>query len=350
MTSKERVRAAIAFAGPDRAPRDLWMNPYIGLFMRDRADELLSRFPVDFATIGARAAQPGDMDARDKYGAAGTYRDEWGSLWRLGEPGVIGEVKEPAIREWRDLAHFKPPWDTLCDRDTGFVNAACAATDKFTLSGITARPFERLQFVRGTENILVELACRQPELFEVLRMIHEFYLQDVAWWAQTDVDGIFMMDDWGSARALLISPDMWREIFKPMYREYCDIIHGAGKAAFFHSDGHIEAIYADFIEIGVDAINSQLFCMNIERLAEQYKGRVTFWGEIDRQHVLPFGPRDEVRDAVLRVRRALDDPAGGIIAQCCWGQEAPIENIAAVFETWSEPAPERVDTLPRAKG
>ena len=63
--------------------------------------------------------------------------------------------------------------------------------------------------------------------------------------------------------------------------------------------------------------------MDIESLAEKYKGKVTFWGEIDRQHVLPFGTPDDVREAVTRVRRALDDGNGGLIGQCEWGKDDP---------------------------
>jgi hypothetical protein len=87
----------------------------------------------------------------------------------------------------------------------------------------------------------------------------------------------------------------------------------------------------------MDAINSQLFVMDIEELAHLYKGKITFWGEIDRQHVLPFGTTEEVRAAVMRVRRALDDGRGGVIAQCAWGKDDPKESIETVFRSWSEP-------------
>ncbi|MEM3515676.1 MAG: hypothetical protein QW281_03350, partial [Saccharolobus sp.] len=106
------------------------------------------------------------------------------------------------------------------------------------------------------------------------------------------------------------------------------------------SDGHIEAIYPDLIEIGIDAINSQLFCMNIEELGRKYRGKVTFWGEIDRQYILPFGTVEEVRSAVRRVRKALDTGRGGVIAQCEWGLKDPKENIEAVFEEWNKPLEE----------
>ena len=93
-------------------------------------------------------------------------------------------------------------------------------------------------------------------------------------------------------------------------------------------------MFGDLVEIGVDAINSQLFCMNIEDLAERYKGKITFWGEIDRQHVLPFGSEANVRAAVNRVRNVLDDGTGGVIAQCEWGKDNPRQNIEAVFQAW----------------
>ena len=61
---------------------------------------------------------------------------------------------------------------------------------------------------------------------------------------------------------------------------------------------------------------------------------MTFWGELDRQHVLPFGSTEDVRQSVKRVRDALDDGTGGVIAQCEWGKKNPLENIETVFHEW----------------
>jgi uroporphyrinogen decarboxylase len=135
---------------------------------------------------------------------------------------------------------------------------------------------------------------------------------------------------------------MWRELFKPMYKDYCSLIRAAGKKVFMHSDGCIDAIYADLIDAGVDVINSQLFTMDIEDLAGRFKGRITFNGEIDRQWTLPFGTVQDVRRAVGRVRRALDDGRGGVIAQCEWGVRTPSENVRAVYQAWTEP----IENLP----
>ncbi len=128
-------------------------------------------------------------------------------------------------------------------------------------------------------------------------------------------------------------------LFKPLYRDYCEILHAKDKVAFFHSDGFIEDIFGDLVEVGIDAINSQLFCMNLEGLARLFRGKVTFWGEIDRQHLLPFSRPAEVRAGVQRVQRALDFGQGGVIAQCEWGLNVPLQNIAAVFEQWLQPVP-----------
>jgi hypothetical protein len=170
-------------------------------------------------------------------------------------------------------------------------------------------------------------------------MLHDFFCREMQMWADSEVDGVEFMDDWGSQDALLIAPEMWREIFKPLYRDYCEILHAKDKFAFFHSDGEISDIFGDLIDVGVDAVNSQLFAMNIERLARQFRGQVTFWGEIDRQRILPFGTIEESRQAVHRVRKALDYGNGGLIAQCEWGLDAPIHKIAAIFDQWQQPLP-----------
>jgi hypothetical protein len=339
MTGRERVTRTLRFENPDRAPRDLWALPYVDLFQRDQLDELLNEFPMD---IGRSQLSPGQTDeVVEATRQVGHYTDPWGSIWYVGEPGVVGEVKEPALADWSALATFQPPWQLIRQRDLSHVNRVCEQSDQFMLSDVTARPFERLQFLRGSEDLFIDLGYGTAEVRNLLEMVHEFYLEDIRAWCQSSVDGIVFMDDWGTNISLLISPTTWREVFKPLYKQYCDLIHSAGKYAFYHTDGHTTAIYADLIEVGIDALNSQLFCMDIEELARRYKGKITFWGEIDRQYALPFGTPDDVRAAVMRVRRALDDGRGGVIAQCEWGKDNPRRNVETVFRTWLETLPER---------
>jgi uroporphyrinogen decarboxylase len=167
-------------------------------------------------------------------------------------------------------------------------------------------------------------------------MLHEFFLREMSLWAETDVDAVSFMDDWGSQNALLVDPAIWRRVFKPLYRDYCGILRKAGKFAFFHSDGNIEAILPDLIEIGVSAVNAQLFCMDIEKLGANYAGKIVFLGEIDRQYLLPFGTPEDIRAAVRRTARALM-PSGrrtGATAECAWGTKDPVGNVLAYFDEW----------------
>ena len=335
MTSRERVIRALRFQRPDRAPRDLWLLPGVAATRQVEVDAALARYPLD---IGHPEASYGrGLRAQGEPYVLGSWVDEWGCTWVAAEPGVAGEVKAPPLADWRALHSYTLPYEVLREADLSRVDASCARSDQFMLAGTLTRPFERLQFLRGSENLLLDLAWGPAELFCLRDLLHEFAMEELALWCRTAVDGISFMDDWGSQQSLLISPQTWRELFKPLYAEYCRTIHAAGKFAFFHSDGHIAAIIPELIEIGVDALNCQLFCMDIEALAAAHRGRITFWGELDRQHTLPRGTRDDVRRDVLRVRRALDTGEGGVIAQCEWGNDTPAENIAAAFEAWEGP-------------
>ena len=142
------------------------------------------------------------------------------------------------------------------------------------------------------------------------------------------------MDDWGSQKSLLISPAMWEEIFMPMYKEYFSIAKKYGKKTFMHSDGYTLDIIPKLIEIGLDAFNTQIFCMELDKL-EKYRGKITFWGEIDRQHLLPNASVEEISNAVKSVHQSLYQN-GGCIAQCEFGAGAKPENIRMVFETWDK--------------
>ena len=339
MTSRERILRSLEFRRPDRAPRDLWALPWVELHAAAARDKVLEEFSGDF-TRPPGVLAPGDR-AHGERNRVGTYTDEWGCVWRCAQDGVVGEVVGPPVAEWSALRTYQPPWEVIENADWDAADCAreanCRSDETFLLAGTGIRPFERMQFLRGSENLLADLAWRPPELELLREMVHEHEMRELDGWVRTNVDAISFMDDWGTQQSLLISPATWRELFKPMYRRYVDRIHAAGKKAFFHSDGHVLAIYEDLIELGVDAVNSQLFCMDIEEIARRFKGRITFWGEIDRQRILPHGTVDEVRAAVGRVRRALDDGAGGVIAQCEWGAANPSENNRAVFEAWNAP-------------
>ncbi len=335
MNSRDRVKKVLKQEEVDRLPRTLWALPGVMDYRKQEFNEVIGKFPGDFG--GPVCSYGRGIRCKGDSAKVGVNVDAWGSVWYVGEPGVIGEVKEYPLADWSALDSYALPWELLDEADLSQVNKTCAQSDRFILAGTETRPFERMQFLRGTENLFMDLAYGNKEVFKLRDMLHEFSVREMEMWAGTDVDGVSFMDDWGTQKTLLISPKLWREFYKPLYKDYCDILHKKGKYVFFHSDGNIEAIYPDLVEIGVDALNSQLFCMDMEKLGELYAGKITFWGEIDRQNILPFGTVTDVRNAVGRVAKALlKGKRTGVIAQCEWGVKDPKENIEAVYDEWNK--------------
>lgn len=331
MNSRDLVRKTLAFDSPERIPRHVWILPWAEEKYPDVIKTLHKDFPDDI--VDAPAVYKEHLGTvGDRY-SPGVYVDEWGCTFDNLQSGTIGIVQKPLIADWKELEDFQVP-EAVLSLDKEEVNAFCKQTDKFVLAGTVVRPFERLQFIRTMEQALIDLVERPSELFELLNRVHEHYCKEVEVWASTDVDAVALMDDWGTQRAMITSPEIFRKIFKPMYRDYAEIARKYGKHVFMHSDGYIIDIIPDLIEVGVNALNSQVFCMGVKELGERFCGKITFWGEIDRQHFLPQGSRQEIEQAVHEMWTHLYAD-GGVIAQCEFGLEAKPENVLAVFETWN---------------
>ena len=334
-TSRELVRQALTFKTPARIPRQMWILPWAETRFPAEVAEIRRRYPSDI-TGAPGVYRPSPVTRGNPY-RLGEYVDEWGCLFDNLQEGVIGEVKQPILDDLDRVRSFKPPFALLPGADVAErdrVNRYCAETTLFVTTGCCPRPWERYQFLRGTENSLMDMGDPVPEVRLLLNAIHDFYMRELEFWVTTDVDAITFMDDWGSQRQLLIPPVRWREWFKPLYKDYCDLAKAHNKFVFMHSDGCISEIMEDLVEVGVDAVNSQLFTMDMADLAARVKGRITFWGEIDRQHVLTDPDPETARKAVRQVARHLHSPAGGIIAQLEFGPGAHPRSVSACFEEW----------------
>ena len=329
--SRELVRKTLAFQGPARVPRQVWFLPWAEIHHPETLARLERDYPDDIVSAPTLYTTPINVSG-DRH-AKGEYIDEWGCRFSNPHEGIIGIVQHPLVSTWGDLDRFQTP-DAVLGVDVEAVNRFCADTDQYVLSGAIVRPFERLQFIRTMEQALIDLMEQPPELFVLLERMHAHYLKEVEAWARTDVDGIALMDDWGTQTGLLLHPDVFRQIFKPLYRDYAEIARQHGKHVFMHSDGHITPIIEDLIEVGVQCLNAQIFCMGVEDLGRLYRGRITFWGEIDRQHLLVHGTREDIAEAVRIVKDNLY-VGGGVIAQCEFGLEADPGNVLAVFEAWA---------------
>jgi hypothetical protein len=330
MTSRELVVDSLEFRAPARVPRQLWILPWAEMTWPAELAAIRERFPDDIVTCPAFLREPLVTSGREY--EPGLFVDEWGCRFENRQAGIIGQVKDPVLRSWADLDAVRVPRERL-SVDVGNVDAFCERSRSFVLAKTWSRPFELVQFLRGPENLYLDLAERPVGLDRLLEKIHGFYQEEMELWASTEVDALVFADDWGGQSSLLVSPALWRELFKPLYRDYVEIAHRHGKYAFMHSDGHIAAILPDLVEIGLDALNAQLFTMDIAEIGRRFAGKLTFWGEIDRQWLLPYGSPADVAAAVRTVRQALWR-GGGVIAQCEFGIGARPENVAAVFAAW----------------
>lgn len=301
MTSKELVLSTLEFRNTTgRVPRQLWQLPWANIHYPEMLEKLAKDFEWDFAGPVTEYAQlpitKGDPCE------VGEYVDEWGCVFTNIHRGIIGEVKHPIVNDddWEDADNVHIP-EELLSFDIDQVNTSCAEMkDKFLVAGACPRPFEQLQFIRGTVNLYMDLMDPPEGMLKFIEKMHDYYCRLLTKWAKTDVDALGMMDDWGSQNDLLINPEIWEKIFMPMYRDYIDIAHSHGKKMFMHSDGNTLRIIPKLIDLGLDAINSQIFCMGVENLA-QFKGKITFWGEIDRQHLIPNGTPQQIDEAVQKV-------------------------------------------------
>ena len=332
-TSRALVYQTLEFSKPKRIPRDLWSTPWANETFNNQLAALQKDFPTDFLRVNGCYGPIPNRKAQGVPFVRGSYTDDWGITWHCGEDGVCGEVKEYLVKapEWGDAAAIDfPLW--MRDINKEEINRICRATDKFTIGGPFPDIFQKMQFFHGTENFFCDLMDPPPAMLDFLKRLHIFYCEVLEEFAKTEVDAIAIMDDWGTQRSLLISPELWVDYFKPIYKDYLDIAKQHGKKMFMHSDGQILDILPHLTELGLDALNLQIGCMDMERL-RRFSGKLTFWGEVDRQTTLFFGGVEEVREEVTRIYENLYQD-GGCIAQCEFAKGTKYENVRAVFEAW----------------
>ena len=157
------------------------------------------------------------------------------------------------------------------------------------------------------------------------------------------VDAVFVCGtDFGGQSSLICSPEIFRELYLPYYKQINGWIHShTAWKTFKHSCGAVEPLLEYFIGAGFDILNP-VQCsaagMEAEGLKSRYGSRLTFWGGgVDTQKVLPFGTPLEVREQVLR-RCEIFSGEGGFVFNTIHNVQAktPVENLAALFAALKE--------------
>ncbi len=328
-TPSQVVWNAVQRKGPDRLPRDLWILPAAERTHGQALQDLLEEYPIDFARVGYHPP------IEDRRYTPGRWTDEWGATWVNTEEGILGMVAGYPLDDWAALQHWKPPFDLL---GKGFDHADRELREAGTLfkQGGDLTLFHRMCWLRQPEKLYIDFLEEPPELRTFFDALVEWNTRRLEDWLRYDYEGIIIMDDWGTQLSMLIDPALWRQWFKPVYAQWVKRIKETGRLAFFHSDGVILPIIEDFIEIGVDALNCQVRIMGEELLAERFAGRICFWGELDRQQLLPYGTPDEVRAAAEKMMSLFGHPEGGYISQFELGMDVPPVNFRAAVEAFAQ--------------
>lgn len=332
LTSRERVRRAIDFAGPDRVPLFHGVLPAAILKHGQPLLDLLNEYQSDF---GQFFGMPEIAELDPAY-QAGTHVDGWGVTWNNDCDGMLGIPVGHPLADWGNFETWALPPQPDDQWFTDFQkNLQDSGHEYYTLLG-GLNLFERMQWLRGYENLMCDLALDAEEVYALRDRLVERELEYLCRAAKTDADGIHFGDDWGTQVSLITSPAIWRRFFKPAYARMFEVCRGAGKDVHFHSDGVTWEIMPDLVEIGVNVLNVQHTIMDLGRIASEFGGRAAFRSDLDRQHILPHGNRDEIRAHVQEVVEALGSCNGGLIGHGEIAPDIPLENIRTMLEAWRE--------------
>ena len=126
--------------------------------------------------------------------------------------------------------------------------------------------------------------------------------------ARAGVDYLTTGDDVANQQAMMFSVPTWRKLIKSRWAA----VYAAARAIkpdiqiWYHSDGNIESIVPELIEIGVTILNPvQPECLDLVKLKKLYGRQVVFDGAIGTQTTMPFGTVEDVRRTVREAKKNL---------------------------------------------
>ncbi|QGP93238.1 Uroporphyrinogen decarboxylase [Neomoorella glycerini] len=340
MTSKERALVAIKGNKTDRLP--MWyggapettQNIMDFLGAKTEKEALYDILGMDFKTI-----RPKYIGLPFKKYEDGTVENEWGI--RRGGLHYGQALNHPLAdaQTIKDVEKYKFPdpddWDVVITREE------LEDARGYCLIGATWAPFfHDSTELMGMEQFFVNMYVNPGVVEAIIRKCFEFYyeLNRRTYEANPDViDFYFFGNDFGSMRALLMSPEMWRKFYKPYVAKLIEQAHANGAVAGLHSCGDIHEIFPDLIEIGLDVINPiQVSCQHMDPavLKREYGKHIAFFGGIDENEILLNGTEAEVRAETRRIIDVLGSDGRYIVAAShdYLLPEVPARNIVAMYD------------------
>jgi uroporphyrinogen decarboxylase len=343
---RERVLCTLRRQIPDRVPKTMSLSPS----QRERFErETGATSPADYFGFEVRSVGPlpvqSETDFRAYLGELpdDARVDEWGIAWIRGSEYHFERMVHPlrnvqSIREieaypYPDLAaeyrfaDFAERIEVVHQQGLAVV-ASCSP-----VGGTVFWPAYKL---RGMEALLMDMMTAPALAGTLLDRVTEISAALAARLASFDIDVLWLADDFGTQRALFVRPDTWREWFKERLRT---VVQAARRVrsdliVAFHSDGKIQEIIPDLIDVRIDVLNPvQPEVMDPAEIKATYGQDLAFWGAMGTQTTLPFGSSAEVRDTVRELIATVGAGGGFLIAPTHVVEpEVPWENILAFLE------------------
>ena len=293
---RDIIRQNIAFAGSER----IGFN-FSGAGRRD-----------DFAFCGV------EHGFRDKVWAEGDveYRtDMWGNVWhRIVGMSSGGEVFRPVLEDWGALDNLLLP-----DLDNpayygGARALAASGTDRFRVCFLPGWPFAICRYMRKMEVYFVDLIAERERIDVLHDRVTSLLEGVIDRCGEAGLDGIMFCEDLGIQDRTLISPAMWRDIFRPLYERLTARAHRYGIKVIQHSCGYNWALVDDLCGAGIDCLQfDQPAVYDLDALAAKLRGHgVGLFAPCDIQKVLPTGDRALIERESHRLARTF---RGGFIAK-----------------------------------
>ena len=336
MNDRENWLRAIEFRSPQWIPCGVALSPLTWHTLRENLEEVVLRHPLIFK--GYRKGSTDFDDFPPFYRAGERRRDNWDCVWYGTISGIEGVVVEHPLEDWRALDSYKPPdpkkFSERDERDWDKIRKTVAeqkAKGMLAL-GEGERLFDRLYFLRGYENLMMDIATDDPHLPKLIDLLLEHELENARLWLDAGVDCVAFHTDIGTQNALMISPEKFRKYIKPMFKTLFTTCREAGAHVLLSSDGRLLDIVDDLIECGVSIHDPQIRANTLDGIEQAYKGKMCVDLDLDRQMFAFCTPEDihsHVREAVER----LDAPEGGLmLIAAVYDAGVPLENIEALCE------------------
>jgi uroporphyrinogen decarboxylase len=336
LTSRENYLRAVRFQSPEWIPCGVGCAPAVWQKYGADLTAVHLAHPRLFPDFSPPADYWAEMPLAHREGEY--YRDNWDCLWYNVHGGLEGQVVESPLADWSAFDSYRPPdpmvsWERGEEvKDWVKIKAECerARAEGRLVGGSGERLFDRLYFLRGFENLMVDIATDDPHLPALIEMLTDYELRAIRPYLEIGVDLVGFHTDIGTQRSLMISPAKFRQYIKPMFTEIFQTCHAGGALVSLSSDGHVLEIVDDLIECGVSVHDPQLRANTLPGIVAHYKGKLCANVDLDRQSFAFLTPA-QIRDQVAGVVEAMYDPRGGLmISGSIWDEKTPLENIEAL--------------------